>query len=112
ISAGKRQAAVRPHRILGGLLAARSMWFEETYPANISKALRELKKEDRLDLGCCLEHGAFECDGDGDRTRVSHSQESLIFFVLRLLERLRAMGTAPAVDWEQYGRSLRSFRNR
>jgi hypothetical protein len=36
--------------------------------------------------------------------------ESLIFFVLRLIERLRAMGPAPAADLMQYTRSLRSFR--
>jgi hypothetical protein len=109
ISAGKRQAAVRPHQILGGLLAARSVWFEETFPAHISRAVLEFREQERLDLGCCLEHGAFECL----RTvRVSHPEESLIFFILRLLERLRAMGTAPAVDWQEYGRSLRSFREK
>lgn len=107
ISAGKRQSAVRPHRILGGLLAARSMWFEETFPANISRAVRGLKGQERLDLGCCLEHGAFECVGAVDDVRVSHPEKSLIFFILRLLDRLRAMGTAPAVDWQQYERWLR-----
>jgi len=34
----------------------------------------------------------------------------LIFFVLRLLERLRAMGPAPAIDLMQYARSLQSFK--
>ena len=36
--------------------------------------------------------------------------KSLIFFILRLLERLRAMGTAPAADLMLYARTLRSFR--
>ena len=42
--------------------------------------------------------------------RVSSADESLIFFVLRLLERLRAMGPAPAADMMEYGRGLQSFR--
>jgi hypothetical protein len=41
---------------------------------------------------------------------VSTPDESLIFFILRLLERMREMGTAPAADLVEYGRSLRSFR--
>ena len=61
----------------------------------------------RIDLVCSLKHGAFECAGG---IRISAPDESLIFFVLRLLDRLRAMGTAPATDLGEYGRALRSFR--
>jgi hypothetical protein len=59
-----------------------------------------------LDIGCCLQHGAFEQTGT---LRVSAPNESLIFFILRLLERLRAMSPAPAIDLMQYARSLQSF---
>jgi len=106
ISAGTRLPAVRPHRILGGLLAASSVWSEATFAANIASAAAAHKKNEQLDLVCCLEHGTLE---SSRAVRVSHPEESLIFFILRLLDRLRAMGTAPAVDWQQYGRSLRSF---
>jgi hypothetical protein len=44
-----------------------------------------------------------------EHIRVSIPDESLIFFILRLLERLRDMGTAPAADLMEYGRSLKSF---
>jgi hypothetical protein len=47
----------------------------------------------------------------GNRVSTSTPDESLIFFILRLMERLRAMGTAPAADLMEYGRSLRSFRD-
>jgi hypothetical protein len=40
---------------------------------------------------------------------VSRPDESLIFFILRLLDRLREMGTAPAADLMQYARTLRSL---
>jgi hypothetical protein len=38
---------------------------------------------------------------------VSRRDESLIFFMIRLLDRLRAMGTAPAADRMRYGRFRR-----
>lgn len=111
ISAGKRCRAIRPNRILGGLLAATSVWGEGTFAANITRCVAGHKGHEQLDLVCCLEHGTLEYSRAGRDVHISCAEESLIFFVLRLLERLRAMGTAPAVDWAQYGRSLRSFRD-
>jgi hypothetical protein len=55
-----------------------------------------------------LEHGSFE--QTSTKTTVSIQEESLSFFVLRLLERLRAQGTAPAADLMKYGRHLDSFK--
>ena len=92
-----------PQPILAGLLAAGSVWSPLTFAANLHRSLQSTP----LDLGCCLQYGSFE----QTRTlRISSHDESLIFFVLRLLERLRAMGPAPAIDLMQYARSLRSFR--
>jgi hypothetical protein len=41
--------------------------------------------------------------------RLSTPGEALIFFMIRLIERLRAYGSAPAVDLMEYGRGLESF---
>ena len=67
--------------------------------------------EQRLDFGCALLHGAFEVlpAGDSYSFHFSTARESLIFFFIRLVERLRALGTAPAADLMQYARSLRSL---
>jgi hypothetical protein len=81
--------ATSPPPILAGLLATTSVWTAPTFAAN-------LRRSHQLDLGCCLEHGSFE------GTTISSPNQSLIFFLLRLLDRLRAMGTAPAIDWSQY----------
>jgi hypothetical protein len=86
------RSASSPPPILAGLLATTSVWTPETFAANVVRARRD------LDMGCCLEHGAFEDN------HVSLPDESLVFFIIRLLDRLRAMGTAPAVDWSQYAR--------
>ena len=97
------RSASSPPPILAGLLATTSVWTPETFAVNLRRARRD------LDIGCCLEHGAFEASGAGDllarsgvACRISSPDESLVFFIIRLLDRLRAMGTAPAIDWSQY----------
>ncbi len=63
-------------------------------------------------IGCCLKQGAFEFHPRARRKiALSTPKESLIFFFIRLLERLRALGNAPAADLMDYGRSLASFSN-
>ena len=123
-SGALRRAPIRPQPILAGLLATSSVWSPATFGDNVRNALTGANQRkrppslsndssggvpdplDRIDLGCSLQHGAFE---NVDPIRISDPDESLIFFVFRLLDRLRAMGTAPATDLGEYGRCLRSF---
>ncbi len=107
IAAGDRRRAIAPSPILAGLLATGSVWNPGTFAENLREALALFTGPERVDLGCSLEHGAFETTGPS--VAVSEPDEALIFFVLRLIERLRAMGTAPAADLMQYARSLKSF---
>jgi len=121
-SGALRRAPIRPQPILAGLLATSSVWSAETFGDNVRNALTGPGRIGgsprsgssgsvpdsltRIDLGCSLQHGAFE---HAAQLRISDPDESLIFFVLRLLDRLQAMGTAPATDLGEYGRCLRSF---
>lgn len=104
IYGGTKHSPIRPRPILAGLLATSSVWNPETFGENLHEALVGVP----LDLGCSLQHGSFERRGRS--IKISTADESLIFFVLRLLERLRALGTAPAADLMQYGRALQSFK--
>jgi len=97
------RAAPNSPPILAGLLAAGTVWTPLTFAANLQDSLDATP----LDIGCCLAYGAFE---QTHTLRISSPNESLIFFVLRLLERLRAMGPAPAIDLMPYARSLESFK--
>ena len=81
--------APSPPPILAGLLATTSVWTPRTFAANLQRC-------NHLDIGCCLEHGAFEDN------RISSPNDCLVFFIIRLVDRLRAMGTAPAIDWSAY----------
>lgn len=126
ISAAAPCAPRPPQRILAGILALRSGW-PTRYHRRLPSALARLSTDESLDLGCALQHGAFEVLSPAPRTlspdrpspcrpgadpppiRFSTPEESLIFFMIRLLERLRLLGTAPAADLMAYVRSLESF---
>jgi len=109
ISAGNRRAAIEPGEIVTGILAVHSIW-GESFEHRVAGALSDLSPLEHLDLGCALQQGAFECKPGGS-PRFSTSDEARIFFVIRLIVRLRALGTAPAADLMQYGRALKSLRS-
>jgi len=96
-----------PFPIIGGIVTLASSW---NPPLNgpFRSALSELSNEQQLDIGCVLQAGAFECTWEnGDcEVRVSESTDALITFFLRLLARLQALGTVPAMDIEEYERIL------
>lgn len=89
-----------------GILAPNAVWNDLSHA--LPSVLARLAPDESLDLGCALRHGAFELQPDA-RIQFSLPAESLIFLIIRLLERLRAMGTAPAADLMAYARSLQSF---
>lgn len=83
-------------RILAGLLAGGSVWSPKKFAENLRRALERVN----LDVGCCLEQGAF--DNRRSELWMSGAQDPLLFFVGRLVSRLRRMGAAE-VDLERYG---------
>jgi hypothetical protein len=96
-----------PFSILGGILATRSSWTSGLGDPFESALLGEPDQR-RLDLGCALADGAFEMSvgDDGPRVRKSAPDAALIFLLLRLFERLQALGTVPAIELEEYSRSV------
>jgi hypothetical protein len=107
VAAGAGHPAVEPRPLLAGVLAPNAVWAK--FQPCLTAAITRLAPDEALDLGCILGQGAFEALPTRS-LRFSTPRESLIFFMLRLLDRLRAMGTAPAADLMAYGRSLESFR--
>jgi hypothetical protein len=104
--AGGSYPPKKPHTILGVVAALRSVWVKD-FEQNLTSALSQLTPLESIGLGCVLTQAAFESSRRS--LRLSHPSESLIYFMLRLIERLRALGNAPAADLMSYGRSLRSF---
>ncbi len=97
-----------PIPILAGLLCFESRWSPE-FGEPLTQALAELAAPERLDLVCALTHGSFEVeypDGALPRCDVSQPDTALIFFFLRLLERLQKVATVPAMDIREYAKVL------
>lgn len=93
-----------PPQILGGILAGHSGW-RPPFGKRLRMALDGLDEHHRLDLGCGLKHGAFEFPEDvtaTDSLIVAEADVGLAFFAMRLLARLQAMGTVPAMDIDAY----------
>lgn len=90
--------------ILGGILTLRSGWVDMEGKA-AAKALSGRGDLRRIDLGIALDSLAFNITRDDD---ISYSEPGLqlIFFGLRLFERLQGIGTSLAVDIKEYEKRL------
>jgi hypothetical protein len=107
INAGGEVEARELFPIVAGILTTSSSWKDPLGP-RLRSALAGRPDGGRLDLGCALHHGGFAAtysDG-GVSIETSASDAGLIFILMRLFERLRLMGTVPAIDLHEWGRSL------
>ncbi len=106
---------VVPRRIIGGVLTRRSRW-SPPFGSAFEESLHALDDRDPdgltwgLDIGCAVEHGSFQITRDltSRSTRIEHSvaDVALINFVMQLLGKLQAVGSAPAIDYAAYLRSV------
>lgn len=97
-----------PFPILAGLLALESEW-NPPFGSPLVQRLAGGAPEGRLDLLCALRHGSAEVAysaENGVSLDLSAPDAALIFFFLRLLERLQGLGTVPAIDLREYGKAL------
>jgi hypothetical protein len=94
-------------RILGGILALDSGW-SPLFGDPFRRALTARDEEELLDLGCVLRHGGFEVADPSQPASlaISDAETSVIFFTLRLLMRLQAMATVPAINFDAYAKAV------
>jgi hypothetical protein len=114
--AGGMYDPIAPRRIIGGVLTRRSSW-SPPFGEAFETCLRDLDAKDPdgfmwgLDIGCAVEHGGFTVTRTKDTHfgfDIEHSEANvaLIYFVMRLLRQLQAVGSAPAIDYDAYLRSV------
>lgn len=114
--AGGEFDAVVPRRIIGGVLARRSDW-RPAFGDSFDSCLRALDERDPanltwgLDIGCAVEEGGFVANRDKQTGALlgiesSGSDVALIYFVMRLLRQLQKVGSAPAIDYDAYLKSV------
>lgn len=95
----------QPPAIIGGLLSMECGW-SDGLSEPLRTAWQAAPDAGRLDVGCALRAGSFAAEPGAGIVEVSSRETALIFFVLRLLSRLQAMATVPAVDYGEYGSVL------
>jgi hypothetical protein len=100
---GLRTAELQP--ILGGFLAFESGWTTNPPDQFLSPFLLKDKELGRLDVGCVAAYGTFGCQGTDCFSTVSHDK-AVTCFLLDLITKLQAIGTAPAIDMGAYARWL------
>lgn len=87
--------------ILGGIITADIEWadgFGESFLGNHA----ELSLECGLQCGLAVEGGCFDVFAAGGTFTFGPTENGLIFFLFRLLNQLRVMGTVPAIDGNAY----------
>lgn len=114
--AGGKYDPVTPRRIIGGFLARRSGW-TPPFGEPFEKCLRALDDwggdgaEFGMDIGCAVRDGGFAVTRDKSNPRDmtierSEADVALISFVMRLMQLLQTVGSAPAIDYDAYLRSV------
>ena len=91
--------------ILGGLLAVRSGWTDITGKAAVD-ALTGLDDDRCIDIGIALDALSFSVDPAAGVV-YSEPGTQLIYFAMRLFDRLRDLGTALAIEVEKYEAHIR-----
>jgi len=94
-------------RILGGILTLDSDW-SPLFGDPFRRALTARSEDEVLDLGCVLRHGGFEVSDPSqpDSLATSDAETSVIYFTLRLLKRLQALATIPAINFDAYAAAV------
>jgi len=96
------------HKILAGILTLSSGW-KKTSGKGFKSTIKNLKIDEQIDIGCVLNAGAFEIKflSSGKPEYLFSTQEkALIFFFLKLLERLQSIGTCPAISIGSYAQDI------
>lgn len=89
-------------KIIGGILTLSSSW-SPPLGDPFKNIITKLEEKQRIDIGCCLEHGAINIEYCSElEINVSKSNCGLISFFLDLLDILQGLGTVSAIDLMQY----------
>jgi hypothetical protein len=89
-----------PPPILAGVLTTTSRW--KTALGDPFLAALPAEEDHRLDLGCVVQGGAWEISPSQQAPTIAPAEKGLVFFVVRLLARLQMLGSAPAMDYDEW----------
>jgi len=88
---------------ISGVLTTSSAW-KPPFGDPLKSALFEYSGVAHLDIGCCLEDGAFttKYTDSSVELEISQPEEALVSFYINLITKLQQLGNAPAIDLSKY----------
>ena len=116
VRALKRTSVAIPHaggiyqpkshfEIIAGIVAINIDWVED-FGYTFTSAHSKLTKIQRIDCGLAVSGASFDIFNDDNSFTFGPSNNALIFFLFRLLQKLQSLGTVPAIDWNAYAAQL------
>jgi hypothetical protein len=104
VHAGGEFAAKEPFPIIAGLIASDIGWKNGFLSPAFQTLFNKFNSRNCLDCGLAVSGHSFDAfDG---RINANTAKNSLAYFLFRLIDKLRMLGTAPAIDWSAYASSL------
>ncbi len=109
------QGTYKPRKlfpILSGFLCYKSGW-NPPFGSSFTQVLRNLKPEQRIDMGCAVNSGTFQVRYPGRGNPIiqaGDTNQSVLHFFFWFMEHLQTLATAPAIQYPAYTRFLQSAR--
>lgn len=94
------------HDIVSGIIAIDISWSDKL-GKNFRKNYKKLEGNKKLDCGFAVSGYCFD-QFDSSLKIENKEEQTLIFFIFRLLGKLQSLGTVPAIDWNAYAQKLSS----
>ena len=91
--------------ILAGIVATEIDWVDG-FGSSFDRNLALLTSMNKLDCGLAVSGGCFDTFAVDNSVTKGPEENSLIYFLFRLLQKLQSLGTVPAIDWNQYAEQL------
>lgn len=118
VRALKRTSAKIPHAggtfeprplfpIMAGILTLGCNW-SPPFGNSFKQVIAELSSPNQVDIGCSLQYGSFVANYSG-KTEPQidiNERNPWMFFFLQLLARLQELGTVPAIQIDEYSKSV------
>jgi len=93
--------------ILGGVVSSSIEW-EPPFGDSFTKIITNFSNEEKIELGCGLDSGAFRVYYDSKpKIEISGKETALIFFFISLVSKLQLLGTASAIEFDAYEQAIK-----
>jgi hypothetical protein len=94
--------------IVAGIIAGNIDWEKSFDNEAFLKNHRSLIGDKSLDCGLAVSGAYF--DTYNGSLEIGTSEQSLAYFLFRLLQKLQSLGTVPAIDWNSYAAALGGYK--